>query len=82
MNIREGTKRMRLLGMAMTLSPILAWMLYNVYAIQPTFSHSGFSGIEYHFSLRVFAAAVALAIPGAIVWAASWVIAGFAKETR
>ena len=40
MNFREGTKRMRLLGMAMTFAPVLAWLLYNLYEIQPSFSHS------------------------------------------
>ncbi len=82
MNFREGTKRMRLLGMAMTFAPVLAWLLYNLYEIQPSFSHSGFSGFEYHFSIRIFAAAVVLACPGAILWAAGWVVDGFAKEPK
>ena len=82
MNVREGTKRMRWLGMAMTFAPILAWVLYNLYEIQPTFTHSGFSGIEYHFSMRILAIAIVLACPGAILWAAGWVVEGFAKEAN
>jgi mannitol-specific phosphotransferase system IIBC component len=82
MNVREGTKRMKLLGMAMTLAPILAWVLFNLYEVQPVATHSGFGGFEYHFSLRILAAAIVLAVPGAIVWAAGWVVAGFAKEPK
>lgn len=73
---------MRLLGMAMTAAPLIACALFNLYEIQPTFSHSGFSGFAYHFSIRVFAIAVVLACPGAILWAAGWVIDGFAKEAQ
>ncbi len=82
MNVREGTKRMQILGMAMTAAPLIACALFNLYEIQPTFSHSGFSGFGYHFSIRIFAAAVVLACPGAILWAAGWVVDGFAKEPR
>jgi hypothetical protein len=82
MNAREGTKRMRLLGMAMTAAPVIFWALYNLYQIQPSFSHSGFSGFEYHFSVRILAGAVVLAIPGAILWAAGWVVDGFFKEPK
>ncbi|MGA3131668.1 MAG: hypothetical protein ABSD59_12755 [Terracidiphilus sp.] len=82
MNIREGTKRMRRLGQAMFIAPILAWVLYNLYEIQPTFTHSGFSGLEYHFSLRILAIMIVCACPGAILWAAGWVVEGFAKDAK
>lgn len=73
---------MKFLGMAMTGGPLLLWVLYNLYEIQPFASHSGFGGFEYHFSLKIFACAVVLAIPGAIVWAAGWVVAGFATDSK
>ena len=82
MNVLEGTKRMKLLGMAMTAAPVIAWVLYNLYEIQPTFTHSGFSGIEYHFSMRILASMIVLMVPGAILWAAGWVVAGFLKEAK
>lgn len=82
MNFREGAKRMRILGMAMTLAPILAWVLYTLYEIQPIATRSGFGGFEYHFSRKALAAAMALTVPGAIVWAAGWVVAGFGKEPK
>jgi hypothetical protein len=82
MNVQEGTKRMKLLGMAMTAAPVIAWVLYNLYEIQPIANHSGFGGFEYHFSVRLFAATIVLIIPGAILWAAGWVVAGFAKEPK
>ncbi len=82
MNFREGTKRMRFLGMAMTFAPLLAWGLFTLYEIQPVATHSGFGGFEYHIPRKILAAAIALAVPGAVVWAASWVLAGFGKDVR
>ena len=82
MNFREGTRRMRFLGMAMTFAPLLVLGLYMLYEIQPVATHSGFGGFEYQVSRRILAAAFALAVPGAVVWAASWVLAGFGKDVR
>ena len=73
---------MRLLGMAMTAGPLIALVLYNLYQIEPYFSHSGFSGFEFHFSIRIFAGAVVLAVPGALLWAVGWVVDGFFKEPQ
>jgi len=80
MNAREGTRRMKFLGMALAATPVIFWALYNLYQIQPTFSQSGFSGVEYHFSVRLMAATVVLTLPGLILWASGWVVAGFLKE--
>jgi hypothetical protein len=82
MNIHEGTKRMKLLGMAMAATPLIACVLFNLYEIQPVASRSGFGGFSYHFSIRIVAAAVVLSCPGAILWAAGWVIDGFAKDSK
>jgi len=81
-NVREGTKRMRRLGQVMFGAPILVWVLYNLYEIQPYASRSGFGGLEYHFSVRIFAIMIVLACPGAILWAAGWVVEGFAKDAK
>lgn len=82
MNVHEGSKRMRLLGMAMTAAPLLACAFFNLYEIQPVATRSGFGGFSYHFSIRIVAAAIVLACPGAIIWAAGWVVDGFAKEPK
>ena len=82
MNFREGTRRMRWLGMAMTFAPIFAWALYTLNEIQPYATHSGFGGFEYHFSRKIIAGAIVLTVPGAIVWASSWVLAGFGKDVK
>ena len=82
MNVHEGTKRMKLLGMAMAATPLIACVLFNLYEIQPVATRSGFGGFSYHLSIRIFAAAIVLACPGAILWAAGWVVAGFAKEPK
>ncbi len=82
MNFREGTKRMRILGMAMTLAPLLAGALYTLYEIQPIVTHAGFGGFAYHFSRKILAAALVLAVPGLLVLAAGWVVDGFGKEPR
>jgi hypothetical protein len=68
--------------MAMTAAPLIALALYNLYEIEPYFSRSGFSGFEYHFSIRIFAGAVVLAVPGALLWAVGWVVDGFFKEPK
>jgi hypothetical protein len=73
---------MRILGQAMTAAPLVLLVMYNLYEIQPTFLHSGFSGVSYHFSVRFFAIAIVLACPGAILWATSWVVEGFAKDAK
>jgi hypothetical protein len=80
MNVAEGTKRMQLLGLVMAAAPAIMWVLYNLYEIQPIATHSGFGGFEYHFNFRLFAATVVLMVPGAILWASGWIVAGFAKE--
>ncbi len=73
---------MKLLGMTMTAAPLIACALFNLYEIQPTFSHSGFNGFGFHFSIRILVAAIVLACPGAILWAAGWVVDGFAREPK
>jgi hypothetical protein len=70
------------MGLLMALAPIVAWALYNLYQVQPTFSHEGFSGMSYHLSVRITAAAIVLACPGALLWLAGWVVDGFGKESK
>ena len=82
MNFREGTKRMRILGLAMTLAPVLAWLLYTLYEIQPVVTHAGFGGFTYHVSRKILAAAILLAVPGLLVLATGWVVAGFGKDSQ
>jgi len=82
MNIREGARRLRWMGMVTGIAPLVAWVLYFLYQIEPFASHSGFGGFEVTFSRKILAGAIVLACPGAVLWLSGWVLDGFAQPIK
>jgi len=81
MNVSEGALRMRCAGRWMLLIPVSVFVLFL--CISEVFAYlrignylNGFGMIHLLFSLLFL-----VAVPGAALWLAGWIVEGFAKDT-